>query len=104
MQLLFELCRFRNRHPAFDGTFELLDTLTHVQDAVTISNRTMPTAEPKEQGEQKKRDEEESSSSSSEDGFLEMECACKVKVADSKEDWCARALHIRMRCAVAHVM
>jgi hypothetical protein len=45
-QLLFELCRFRNRHPAFDGVFELLDTLTHVKDAVVIAHGSMPSDAP----------------------------------------------------------
>lgn len=35
-QVLFELCRFRNHHPAFNGTFELLDTIQDILDSTMI--------------------------------------------------------------------
>lgn len=93
LQLLFELCRFRNRHPAFDGTFELLDTLTHVRGAVTISDRTMPTATPHEQDAQLQRDEDEREEKKEQNGgWLAHECGCKAQVLESKEDWCG--LHL----------
>lgn len=34
VQILFELCRFRNAHPAFNGTFSLLDTISDIREAV----------------------------------------------------------------------
>ena len=33
MQVLFELCRFRNHHPAFNGKFELLDTIPDIKES-----------------------------------------------------------------------
>jgi hypothetical protein len=34
VQILFELARFRNAHPAFNGTFELLDTIQDIRDSI----------------------------------------------------------------------
>jgi hypothetical protein len=34
VQILFELCRFRNAHPAFNGTFSLLDTISDIRESV----------------------------------------------------------------------
>jgi hypothetical protein len=34
MQILFELCRFRNAHPAFNGQFKLLDTVDDIRESV----------------------------------------------------------------------
>ena len=36
VQIMFELCRFRNAHPAFNGTFELLDTIQDIRDSILI--------------------------------------------------------------------
>ena len=36
MQVLFELCRFRNHHPAFNGTFELLDTIPDIKESTVL--------------------------------------------------------------------
>jgi hypothetical protein len=74
MQLLFELCRFRNRHPAFNGTFELLDTLTHVKDAVVIGDDSLPTDDPRDQ----------------EGSFLNLDCGSDFQVT-SDVHWCAAA-------------
>ena len=42
MQALFELCRFRNAHPAFNGTFELLDTVDRVRAVVRMGDAANP--------------------------------------------------------------
>jgi hypothetical protein len=34
--VLFELCRFRNHHPAFNGTFELLDTIPDIKESTVL--------------------------------------------------------------------
>jgi hypothetical protein len=46
MQVLFELCRFRNHHPAFNGTFELLDTIADIKGSTVLLPTTAcpPTA------------------------------------------------------------
>lgn len=36
VKVLFELCRFRNHHPAFNGTFELLDTVRDILDSTVL--------------------------------------------------------------------
>ena len=36
LQILFELCRFRNAHPAFNGTFEVLDTINDIRDSIVV--------------------------------------------------------------------
>jgi hypothetical protein len=36
VQVLFELCRFRNHHPAFNGTFELLDTIPDIKESTVL--------------------------------------------------------------------
>jgi hypothetical protein len=86
LQLLFELCRFRNRHPAFDGVFELLDTLTHVKDAVVIAEHSMPTDEPAaQQGELARAGGRPAEA----DGGCD---ACGVSSSvDSNVDWCGAA-------------
>lgn len=35
-QVLFELCRFRNHHPAFNGEFELLDTVPDIKESTVL--------------------------------------------------------------------
>jgi hypothetical protein len=42
MQVLFELCRFRNHHPAFNGKFELLDTVQDIKESVVLLPPTAP--------------------------------------------------------------
>lgn len=42
LQVLFELCRFRNHHPAFNGTFELLDTIQDILDSTVIVPGSSP--------------------------------------------------------------
>ena len=41
--MLFEMCRFRNAHPAFDGTFELLDSIDSAKAAVQLGDDAEPT-------------------------------------------------------------
>jgi hypothetical protein len=38
LQVLFELCRFRNGHEAFNGTFELLDTVEAARTAIELGD------------------------------------------------------------------
>ena len=43
MQILFELSRFRNAHPAFNGTFELLDTINDIRESILyVPAETIP--------------------------------------------------------------
>lgn len=46
MQVLFELCRFRNHHPAFNGTFELLDTIPDIKESTVLLPPTAYTPAP----------------------------------------------------------
>jgi hypothetical protein len=40
VQILFELCRFRNHHPAFNGQFQLLDTIPDIRDTTLLLPQT----------------------------------------------------------------
>jgi hypothetical protein len=44
MQILFELCRFRNAHPAFNGQFKLLDTIDDIRESVLYLPAGPPSA------------------------------------------------------------
>jgi hypothetical protein len=78
VQMLLEMCRFRNNHPAFDGMFELLDTLTDLRDAVAVINTPLL----KQTGSDLPKIEEESES-----GFLEEVCGISFNIRDSSRDW-----------------
>jgi hypothetical protein len=76
--MLFELCCFRNNHPAFDGMFELLDTLTDIRDAIAVEH------EPLKKPSASVRKLEEASQS----GFLEDVCGISFNICDSSLNWC----------------
>ena len=78
------MCRFRNRHPAFDGTFELLDTLTDVRSSVTMSDRAMPSDGP---GMETLKTAQDKSKFNGD--FMKHMCGSNFSVTDSKVDWCA---------------
>ena len=39
MQVLLDLCRFRNAHPAFNGTFDLVDLIDAAREIAGVGDR-----------------------------------------------------------------